>query len=158
MRVKKPAFFAPEDLPGSGKALAGNTLYLRIRDPECRRKPASGPVKADWRPHSSRFCHLLILLFMEQRKGTCEQYSVLENLGSGVQAQACFRTCKGGLASALQRPFFPSTDTTFLWSARKPRFRSSLNGYGLFLIIGKRAHVCEEASPLWAASVCYGQA
>ena len=35
--------------------------YLRIWDPECRRKPASGLVKADWRPHSSEFSHLLII-------------------------------------------------------------------------------------------------
>jgi hypothetical protein len=32
---------------------------LENLDPECRRKPASGLVKADWRPHSSEFSHLL---------------------------------------------------------------------------------------------------
>jgi hypothetical protein len=33
--------------------------YLRIWELECRRKSASGLVKADLRPHSSKFSHLL---------------------------------------------------------------------------------------------------
>jgi hypothetical protein len=35
--------------------------YLRIWEPECRRKSALGLVKADLRPHSSKFSHLLII-------------------------------------------------------------------------------------------------
>ena len=35
--------------------------YLRIWYPECRRKPASGLVRADWRPHSSEFSYLLTM-------------------------------------------------------------------------------------------------
>jgi hypothetical protein len=63
-----------------------NTQCLRIWELECRRKSASSLVKADLRPHSSKF-------------------SVLENLGVGVQTQVCFKSRKGGLASALQQVF-----------------------------------------------------
>jgi len=43
---QETGFFAPEELLGSGKALSSNTQYLRIWDPECRRKPACGLASA----------------------------------------------------------------------------------------------------------------
>ena len=47
--------------------------YLRIGYLECRREPASGILKADSRPHSRRFSHLLIIGFkFPNTGGTCQ--------------------------------------------------------------------------------------
>jgi hypothetical protein len=58
--VRRPPADSMSSMMRASMSIMVYYQYLRIWEPECRRKSASGLVKADLRPHSSKFSHLLI--------------------------------------------------------------------------------------------------